>query len=422
MLKPLGTGQALWCFARLLAPILRTGASTKGVIPSFGQLIALVRVGEWAESEGMPLRPPLRLALQWSQFAASIADVLSGGEVDALAAGVESLWINRDSRAQAVAALSVRSAFDLLLQALRLEPGSDILFSAINVPGMMTVAEAHGLRVCAVDIDSNTLAPSMESLRRTLASGRPKVFLFAHLLGAQVDLDETAAVCREHGVLLVEDCAQAWRGDAWRGHPGAIASLFSFGPIKTGTALGGAVATIRDAPLAAAMRSLRDAQPFQSEGEFARRILKFAALKALSHPLPYGVCLGVADALRIPLRPKLTALTRGFGSGSGAEHLLPRLRKRPCGPQLRLLMRRLLHPDADAIARRAKAGDALAARLDFIAAENSMGFHAPQEASRVLAEAIDYARQGEIVLLGGAIASPSPAPASADPDGAPRAP
>jgi nitrite reductase (cytochrome c-552) len=35
-------------------------------------------------------------------------------------------------------------------------------------------------------------------------------------------------------------------------------------------------------------------------------------------------------------------------------------------------------------------------RLDFIAAENSMGFHAPQEAARVLAEAIDYARQGEM--------------------------
>lgn len=34
-------------------------------------------------------------------------------------------------------------------------------------------------------------------------------------------------------------------------------------------------------------------------------------------------------------------------------------------------------------------------RLDFIAAENSMGFHAPQEAARVLGEAIDYARQGE---------------------------
>jgi len=38
-------------------------------------------------------------------------------------------------------------------------------------------------------------------------------------------------------------------------------------------------------------------------------------------------------------------------------------------------------------------------RLDFIAAENSMGFHAPQEAARILAESIDLARQGEIRTL-----------------------
>lgn len=35
-------------------------------------------------------------------------------------------------------------------------------------------------------------------------------------------------------------------------------------------------------------------------------------------------------------------------------------------------------------------------RIDYIAAENSMGFHAPQEAARILGEAIDLARQGEI--------------------------
>ena len=38
-------------------------------------------------------------------------------------------------------------------------------------------------------------------------------------------------------------------------------------------------------------------------------------------------------------------------------------------------------------------------RLDFIAAENSMGFHAPQEAARVLAEAADYARQGQVAAM-----------------------
>jgi len=37
-------------------------------------------------------------------------------------------------------------------------------------------------------------------------------------------------------------------------------------------------------------------------------------------------------------------------------------------------------------------------RLDFVAAENSTGFHAPQEAARILAEAIDFARQGELAV------------------------
>lgn len=38
--------------------------------------------------------------------------------------------------------------------------------------------------------------------------------------------------------------------------------------------------------------------------------------------------------------------------------------------------------------------------VDFVEAENSMGFHAPQEAARVLGEAIDYARQGQLALRG----------------------
>jgi len=37
-------------------------------------------------------------------------------------------------------------------------------------------------------------------------------------------------------------------------------------------------------------------------------------------------------------------------------------------------------------------------RLDFVEAENSTGFHAPGEAARILAEAIDFARQGQIAL------------------------
>jgi nitrite reductase (cytochrome c-552) len=63
--------------------------------------------------------------------------------------------------------------------------------------------------------------------------------------------------------------------------------------------------------------------------------------------------------------------------------------------------------DAISAARKAGAGDgdltaAAAAhrkaqwRLDFVAAENSMGFHAPQEMARILGETIDFARQGQL--------------------------
>ena len=46
-------------------------------------------------------------------------------------------------------------------------------------------------------------------------------------------------------------------------------------------------------------------------------------------------------------------------------------------------------------------------RLDFIAAENSMGFHAPAETVRILAESIDFSRQAQITAQ--ALATPAPA-------------
>jgi nitrite reductase (cytochrome c-552) len=38
--------------------------------------------------------------------------------------------------------------------------------------------------------------------------------------------------------------------------------------------------------------------------------------------------------------------------------------------------------------------------LDFVEAENSTGFHAPQEAARILGESIDFSRQGQNALRG----------------------
>jgi nitrite reductase (cytochrome c-552) len=39
--------------------------------------------------------------------------------------------------------------------------------------------------------------------------------------------------------------------------------------------------------------------------------------------------------------------------------------------------------------------------LDFVEAENSTGFHAPQEAARILGESIDFSRKGQVALRDG---------------------
>ena len=43
--------------------------------------------------------------------------------------------------------------------------------------------------------------------------------------------------------------------------------------------------------------------------------------------------------------------------------------------------------------------------VDFVEAENSTGFHSPQEAARLLTMSIDYARQGQLALAGGTLVS-----------------
>jgi len=44
--------------------------------------------------------------------------------------------------------------------------------------------------------------------------------------------------------------------------------------------------------------------------------------------------------------------------------------------------------------------------LDFVEAENSTGFHAPQEAARILGESVDFSRKGQIALRDGKNESP----------------
>ncbi|MCA8976242.1 MAG: aminotransferase class V-fold PLP-dependent enzyme [Planctomycetes bacterium] len=254
----------------------------------------------------------------------------------------------------ALVTLSVRSAWDLYLTARAWPEGAEIVMSGANVPDMASIARHHGLRVRAVDFELAGLTPATADFAAAI-NARTRAIVFAHLFGSRIDLTDIARLAHRHGIDLVEDAAQAFDG-RYRGHEGATMSMFSFGPIKTATALGGGVSTVRDAELAARMRTLLAAQPIASAGAFRRRLARYFMLVSITGPRMLRL---VSRHLERHGRD-LDDLARSARSFAGRE-LMHAIRERPSRPLLRLLARRLCA--VTDMASRAAIGCALADRL-----------------------------------------------------------
>ena len=279
----------------------------------------------------LTLQPRLRLDIGWGDLVSALGPAPGDWR-----AALEALW-----QRPALPCLSVRTAFDALLQAIDAKPGDEIVLSAVNIESMAAVARAHHVTLVPVDVDIATMAPSPKAMRDAITP-RTRLILIAHLFGARLSLAPYAGV-KPDGVLLVEDCAQAWRPD-FAPSPEADVSLLSFGPIKRRTALGGAVALFRDAPLANTCAAIEAGYAPMSEGWFVRRALKYCALKVATTPLIYRAVHTLVQALTGDAEKAIGAAARGFPPGE----LLVRLRRRPPQRMLKLMHRRLTTPVSDA--------------------------------------------------------------------------
>jgi len=275
----------------------------------------------------------VRLDIGWWDLMSGFLWSMMAKDAHSAADRVESGW-SKD--ADALACLSVRSGLDLLLSALELPAGSEVLYSAVTIPDMVQVAREHGLVPVPVDLAGADLHLDLKSLHAAL-SPRSKVLVVAHLFGARPDLGGALEVAREAGLFVVEDCAQAWCGLEYRGDPGADASLFSFGAIKTATALGGALARVGDRSLLARMRTIQRSYPMESRRAFAARVWEGCLQRIMSTYLVFSSMVWVAQRRGLNVDQMIDGLTKRFPD----PDLLGQLRQQACAPQLRLLERRL---------------------------------------------------------------------------------
>jgi len=254
-------------------------------------------------------------------------------------------------------ALSVRSAFDLALRALELPSGSEVLLTALTVPDMARIVEMHGLVPVPVDIDEDGEI-RIASLNGAITS-KSRMIVVAHLFGHRSALDDLLGIARRHNLLVVEDLAQGFHRVGECGHPESDLAMFSFGPIKTASALGGAVVRVKSAALCRTMSELLGTDPIQSSTAFARRLLRFTLLKTVSGERTAWLFRRCVERLGYDFDTLANSVTRGF-TGS---NLAAQLRRQPSTPLLRLLRRRWRTYDFARIARRTEMGRRFGARI-----------------------------------------------------------
>ncbi len=250
--------------------------------------------------------------------------------------------------------LSVRSGFDLLLQTVGWQPGSQIIFSGLTIRDMPRIAKKHRLMVVGADVDWKSLSPSAEEIESKITP-KTRAIVIAHLMGGQCEMKEIADLAKRNNLMLIEDCAQAYVGNHECGSKSADVSMFSFGSIKTNTALGGAVLFVRDPLLKEKLEANHRQWPIQPKREYLKKILKYAFVKTISS-------WPIAAAMRLGFRAVGSdhdSMAAGMAKGFAGEAFFDRIRKQPSDALLSLLAQKIRRFDSNAIELRKSRGERL---------------------------------------------------------------
>jgi FAD/FMN-containing dehydrogenase len=235
-------------------------------------------------------------------------------------------------------AFAVRAGFDLFLKAQAFPPGSEIIMSALTIREMADIARKQGLVPVPLDLELDKLAPEVSALEAAITP-RTRAVVIAHLFGSRVDMDPLIAVAKRHGLLVLEDCAQAFTGMDYTGHPETDAVMFSFGSIKTATSLVGALIRLKDPELLQKMRALQETYPPQSRKEYFQLLFTHVVVKLFTIPLLYGIFYRACMWLEKDFDQVINAV-RGLPPEDEEEDLAL-IRKQPSAPLLAQLRRRL---------------------------------------------------------------------------------
>ncbi|MBQ9490892.1 MAG: UDP-4-amino-4,6-dideoxy-N-acetyl-beta-L-altrosamine transaminase [Lachnospiraceae bacterium] len=150
------------------------------------------------------------------------------------------------------------AALHLAAMAAGFGPGDEVIVSSITFAASANCVRYCGATPVFADIENDTYNIDPECIKK-LITPRTKGVVAVDFTGQAVKLDEIRAICKEHGLILIEDAAHAI-GTKYKGQPvGSLADMtcFSFHPVKTVTCGEGGAITTNDEKLYRHLMRLR---------------------------------------------------------------------------------------------------------------------------------------------------------------------
>jgi dTDP-4-amino-4,6-dideoxygalactose transaminase len=190
-------------------------------------LLALRR--EYAEIEP-------QLAGMWGE-ALSAMRLLKGGHLDAFEVEIAAYT----GSAHAVGVASGTDALALALIAVGVGPGDEVLLQANGFIADIEAIRIAGARPALVDVAPTGYGPDVAALEEAVTP-RTRAVLVVHMYGTPVEMAPIQALCRRHGLRLMEDGSHAHGARLEGQHVGTFgdAGAFSAGVMKNLGAYGDA--------------------------------------------------------------------------------------------------------------------------------------------------------------------------------------
>ncbi|WP_425482665.1 DegT/DnrJ/EryC1/StrS family aminotransferase [Chelativorans xinjiangense] len=175
----------------------------------------------------------MAIGKQWPHYdeeqIEDVMAVLRSGKVNAWTGGkvteFEAAYAALLGRRRAIALANGTVALDVALHAIGLQPGDEVIVTPRSfVASAACVPMAGGVPVFA-DVDPESQAITADTIA-TVLTPRTRAIIVVHLAGWPADMPPIMRLARRHGIVVIEDCAQA-HGATFAGHP-----VGSFGDIS----------------------------------------------------------------------------------------------------------------------------------------------------------------------------------------------